>query len=74
MDFVVRLRLFTNNGQMMAKPINTFILTRAAAYQQMNSLYYLEKGSSHNAGEIIPIELTVAPEYIAAEGGADNGK
>ena len=75
MDFVVRLRLFSQNGKMLAEPINTFVLTRAAAYQQMNSLYYLEKGTSHHQGEVIAIELMVKPEYITeSNGDKNNGK
>lgn len=61
---------------MLAEPINTFVLTRAAAYQQMNSLYYLEKGTSHHQGEVIAIELMVKTRiyHRNAMGIKNNGK
>ena len=69
------LDVYKRQGKMLAEPINTFVLTRAAAYQQMNSLYYLEKGTSHHQGEVIAIELMVKPEYITeSNGDKNNGK
>lgn len=63
-DFIIRLRLFEQDGRMLAEPIMGFGSTRREAYLAANAQLYLKKGLRLEAGEHVLAEWLTEPEYM----------
>lgn len=63
-DFIIRLRLFEQDGRMLAEPILGFGSTRRESYLGANAQFYLKKGLCPQAGERVLAEWLTEPEYM----------
>lgn len=63
-DFIIRLRLFEQDGRMMAEPVPGFGSTRREGYLAANAQFYLKKGLRPQAGDRVLAEWLTEPEYM----------